>query len=103
MCKLGQVIRDARLRRIPMAVMAERASISRTTLTKLEKSEPGVSMGSYATVLFVLGMAERLSELANVKSDALGLEFEEERLPKRIRRSGRRKSVHPGSPTKRKE
>jgi len=33
--KLGQDVRDARLRRcIPTAVMAERASISRTTLTK---------------------------------------------------------------------
>ena len=34
--KLGQDIRDARLRRrISTAVMAERASISRTTLNKL--------------------------------------------------------------------
>ncbi len=94
--KFGQDIRDARLRRrIPVVVMAERASISRTTLNKLEKGEPGVSIGSYATVLFVLGMAERLSDLADVKSDIVGLELEEERLPKRIRKSGRRKSVQP--------
>ena len=36
--KLGQDIRDAKLRRrIPTAVMAERASISRTTLNKIER------------------------------------------------------------------
>ena len=85
--KLGQDIRDARLRRrIPMAVMAERASISRTTLSKVEKGEPGVLMGHYATVLFVLGMIDRLGIVADVKTDAVGLELDEERLPKRIRR-----------------
>jgi transcriptional regulator with XRE-family HTH domain len=92
--KLGQDIRDARLRRrIPTAVMAERASISRTTLNKIEKGDPGVSLGNYANVLFVLGMAERLGELADVKTDTVGLELEEERLPQRIRkprRSGRK-------------
>lgn len=88
--KLGQDIRDARLRRrIQTTVMAERASISRTTLSKLEKGEPGVSMGAYATVLFVLGMAERIGGLADVTSDLVGLELEDERLPKRIRKSGR--------------
>ncbi len=93
--KLGQDIRDARLRRrIPTAVMAERASISRTTLNKIEKGDPGVSLGNYANVLFVLGMAERLGELADVKTDAVGLELEEERLPQRIRKSRRGKSGH---------
>lgn len=86
--KLGQDMRDARLRRrIPVAVMAERASISRMTLNKIEKGKPGVSLGAYATVLFVLGLADRLGELADIKNDALGLELDEERLPKRIRHS----------------
>jgi transcriptional regulator with XRE-family HTH domain len=88
--KLGQDIRDARLRRrIPTAVMAERASISRTTLNKIEKGDPGVSLGNYANVLFVLGMAERLADLADVKTDTVGLELEGERLPQRIRKSSR--------------
>ncbi len=90
--KLGQDIRDARLRRrIPTAIMAERASISRTTLNKIEKGDPGVSLGNYANVLFVLGMAERLGELADVTTDAVGLGLEEQRLPQRIRRSRRSK------------
>jgi len=83
--KLGSDIRDARLRRrIPVAVMAQRAFISRTTLVKLEKGYPGVAIGTYASVLFALGMIERLRELAEARSDEVGLALEEERLPKRI-------------------
>ena len=86
--KLGGDIRDARLRRrIPVAVAAERASISRMTLSKVEKGDPGVALGIYATVLFVLGLADRLGELADVKNDPTGLQLEEEHLPKRIRGS----------------
>ena len=86
--KVGQDLRDARRRRrIPSAILAERASISRTTLVKVEKGDAGVSLGTYATVLFVLGMIDRLSDLADVRSDSRGLELEEEHLPKRIRRS----------------
>jgi len=84
--KLGQDIRNARRRRrIPVAVLAERASISRMTLHKLEKGDSGVALGTFATVLFALGMGDRLSDLADVRHDAVGLELEEERLPKRIR------------------
>ena len=66
-------------------MMAERASISRMTLNRVEKGEAGVSMGAYATVLFVLGMADRVGALADVREDDVGLELEEERLPQRIR------------------
>lgn len=84
--KLGADVRDARRRRrIPVAVAAERASISRTTLLKLEKGEPGVAMGTYATVLFALGLVDRLSDVADVRHDTVGMRLDEERLPKRIR------------------
>src|SRR5689334_1427272 len=84
--KLGSDIRDARRRRrIPTAIMAERAGISRTTLYNLEKGEAGVSLGSYATVLFVLGLTDGLAALADVRHDQTGLELDEERLPRRIR------------------
>lgn len=87
MHKLGQDMRDARLRRrISTTVMAERASISRTTLNKIEKGDPGVSLGNYANVLFTLGMVERLSDLVDVRTDMVGLALEEERLPQRIRK-----------------
>lgn len=95
--KLGRDIREARLRRrIPAAVVAERASISRTTLFKLEKGDPGVSIGIIGTVLFVLGMGERLSEIADIKRDEQGLALDEERLPKRIRPKRRRPDKEPG-------
>src|SRR6185437_1483732 len=84
--KLGHDMRDARRRRrIPVAVAAQRASISRTTLVKIEKGDPGVAMGHYSTVLFVMGMAERLGDVADPRYDNVGLQLEEERLPKRIR------------------
>ncbi|MFZ0132813.1 MAG: transcriptional regulator [Desulfobacterales bacterium] len=86
--KLGNDIRKARLRRrISTQVMAERVSITRTTLAKAEQGHPGVSIGIFATILFTLGMLDRLSELAGSSQDLIGLDLEEERLPKRIRQS----------------
>jgi transcriptional regulator with XRE-family HTH domain len=88
LAKLGADVRSARLRRrISATVMAERAFITRATLLKVERGDPAVSLGIYATVLFILGMIARLSDLADVRSDELGLQLEEEKLPRRIRRS----------------
>jgi hypothetical protein len=85
--KLGHDKRDARRRRsIPAEIAAERASISGTTLVKIEKGETGVAIGNYAIVLFVLGMTDRITELADPKNDAVGLQLEEEHLPQRISR-----------------
>ena len=93
--KLGHDIRDARRRRrIPVAILAERASMSRMTLNKVEKGDPGVSLGNYATVLFALGMADRLADVADPRHDSVGRELEEENLPERIRLS------RPGKPGK---
>ena len=78
--------------------MAERAFVSRNTLTRVEKGDPGVSMGIYASVLFVLGMADRLGDLADSAKDPVGLSLEEERLPRRIR-SARPKSLDAGHGT----
>jgi hypothetical protein len=90
--KLGQDIKDARRRRrIPAEIAAARASISRTTLVKIEKGDPGVAIGSYAIVLFVLGMTDRLADLADPRNDAVGLQLEEEHLPQRISRPRKHK------------
>lgn len=84
--KLGQDLGNARRRRrIPMQLAAERASISRHTLGKIEKGDEGVSIGAYARILFVLGMVQHLADLVDAASDQLGLELETENLPKRIR------------------
>jgi len=84
--KLGKDIGDARKRRrITMELMAERAGISRVTLTKIEKGEATVSMGAYASVLFALGLVDHLQALADAGTDIVGRELEEENLPKRVR------------------
>ena len=86
LAKLGSDIRDARRRRrIPTALMAERARISRPSLVKVERGDPSVSLGIYASVLFSLGLAERLGSIAEAKEDAVGLRLEDERLPQRVR------------------
>jgi transcriptional regulator with XRE-family HTH domain len=92
--KLSADIRDARRRRrIPMALMAQRAGIGRMTLIRMERGDPAVSMGAYARVLFVLGLTARLDELADASHDATGLAVEEEHLPKRIRTSRKPKGT----------
>ena len=84
--KLGMDISVARRRRdISTLLMAERAFINRNTLAKVEKGEPGVSLGIYASVLFVLGMTDRLADLADPARDPLGQDLEEGHLPKRVR------------------
>jgi len=91
--KLGQDICDARRRRrIPVAIAAERASISKTTWLKVEKGDPGVLSGTYAKVLFVLGLVDKIAQLADPTTDSVGLRLEEEHLPQRIRRKQRKPS-----------
>jgi hypothetical protein len=74
-----------------MAIAAQRASISKPTLIRVERGDPTVSIASYATVLFVLGMADHLGDLAASKNDPVGLQLEEENLPRRIRGARRQK------------
>lgn len=84
--KFGQDLADARRRRrITMALLAERAGISPKTLAKIEKGDPGTSMAGYASVLFALGLTNRLKDLADANHDLVGRELEEENLPKRVR------------------
>ena len=92
LAKLGEDISVARKkRRISTVSMAERAFVSRSTYAKIEKGDPTVSMGAYATVLAILGLVDGVGELADRSSDSLGLDLDEERLPQRVFRRGRRK------------
>ncbi len=89
--KLGSDIVVARKkRRISTVSMAERAFISRSTLIRIEKGDPTVSMGAYLTVLAILGLAEKVGDLADRASDVVGLDIDEERLPQRITEPRRR-------------
>jgi transcriptional regulator with XRE-family HTH domain len=88
--RFGQDLREARLRRrIPSALLAERAGISRATLYKIERGEPGVAFGHYVMVLHSLGLSEQLKTLFTPASDALGLTLSSSQLPKRVKLSAR--------------
>jgi transcriptional regulator with XRE-family HTH domain len=83
--KLGSDIRDARRRRrVKTTVMADRLQISRPTLRRLEQGDPRVSMGSYATALYVLGLVEGVGDLADIAHDSVGQQLAREELPHRI-------------------
>ena len=84
--KLGADISASRRRRtITAKLLAQRAFINPKTLTRVERGDAGVSIGVYATVLFTLGMADRLADLADIAHDPLGRTLAEEQLPKRVR------------------
>jgi transcriptional regulator with XRE-family HTH domain len=84
--KFGQDIANARRRRhLTAAMMAERMGVSANTYRRIEKGDPAVAMGGYAMALFVLGLGAPLNDLADARRDDVGLQMEEERLPKRIR------------------
>lgn len=83
--QMGEQIRLARLRRqLPSALVAERAGISRVTLSAIEKGSPTVSIGSYAAVLHALnGMDKDLLLIA--KDDELGRKLQDIGLTQRKR------------------
>ena len=84
--KVGSDISDARRRRrITIALVAERAGISRATVGRIEKGDPTTSIGGYTAVLFVLGMLDRLSDLVDGMHDVSGRQLADERLPQRVR------------------
>ncbi|KEY51275.1 MULTISPECIES: helix-turn-helix domain-containing protein [Rhizobium/Agrobacterium group] len=84
--KLGADIHDARRRRkLPMAVVAERAFTSRSTLQKIEAGDSNVSIGIYAGVLQALGLLEGLSKVADIGNDSVGQALASADLPKRVR------------------
>jgi hypothetical protein len=91
LAKLGEDLSAARRRRrIPTTVMAERAFITRKTLGRVERGDPSVSLGIYASVMFVLGMVDRIAALVDSTTDRLGIQLEDEQLPQRIRSRSRR-------------
>lgn len=83
---LGQNIRNARLRRgIAVADLAVRAGTSPSSVTRLERGDPGVGIGTLADVLVALGLIDQLAGLFDIRKDELGLALAEAALPKRGR------------------
>lgn len=83
---LGDHIRIARKRRnLTMAEMSSRMFITRKTLARLEKGDPGVSLAVFASALWVLGLDDNLKNIAEPTQDTIGIFHEQKKLPKRIR------------------
>ena len=81
---LGESLRLARLRReLSAEMVAERAGISRQTLSSLENGSGSVSMATYVQVLFVLGLEKDLDALA--RDDELGRALQDAKLTPRKR------------------
>lgn len=74
--QVGENIKLARLRRrLSAELVAERADISRPTLTAIEQGSPTVSMGSYLLVLQALGLEKDFLQIA--KDDDLGRKLQD--------------------------
>jgi transcriptional regulator with XRE-family HTH domain len=84
---LGQNLRVARSRRgWTLEEMAQSMFVTRKTLSRLEKGDPGVGLSVLASALFVLGFIEDLSKLADPGLDQIGLAHEKRRMAGPVRK-----------------
>jgi transcriptional regulator with XRE-family HTH domain len=94
---LGQRLREARLRRrFTVTQVAERASVSRPTLNKVEQGDPAVTMGTYLRVLAVLGLENDLDQVA--AHDPVGRRLQDAELHVPRRAPKRKKLDSPSDP-----
>lgn len=85
--KLGAALATARKRRKqPLRAWAVRLGVSVPTLVKMEKGDPAVSIGVYATALWIIGRHETLAIVADPKEDVAALENEFSAAAQRYRR-----------------
>jgi len=85
--QLGDHLSTARLRRAEsLRDWAVRLNVSVPTLMRMEKGDPKVGMGVYATALWLAGFEEGLRHLANPASDTRAL-AQELRILKRPKRN----------------
>ena len=87
--KLGADLATARKRRKqPLRAWAVRLDVSVPTLMKMEKGDAAVSIGVYATALWIIGRHDALAAVAEPKEDVAALENEIAAAAQRHRRGG---------------
>ena len=74
-----------------MQDFADRVGVSARTITRLERGDEGVGIGTLATACLVLGELDRFTHLLDPSTDDTGLLLDREALPKRI--VGKRRSA----------
>lgn len=85
--KLGMDLATARKRRKqPLREWALRLGVSVPTLMKMEKGDAAVSIGVYATALWIIGRHDMLAAAAEPKEDLAALEHEVSLAAQRGRR-----------------
>lgn len=67
-----------------MAVVADRAFTSRSTLQRVEAGDTSVSIGIYAAVLQALGLLDGLNQVADISNDRVGQALSSADLPKHV-------------------
>ena len=83
---VGEQIKLARLRRnLSVAQVAERATCSPLTVSRIERGAPTVAIGIYLRVLYALQLDDDILSLA--KDDELGRTLQDMNLPQRERAS----------------
>ena len=83
---VGEQIKLARLRRnLSVAQVAERATCSPLTVSRIEKGAPTVAIGIYLRVLYAFQLDDDILSLA--KDDELGRALQDMKLPQRERAS----------------
>jgi transcriptional regulator with XRE-family HTH domain len=74
-----------KLRGLTQAQLADRAGVSRDTVSRLESGEGGVSLETLLRVLRSLGLLEALSDSLDPHRSDIGRLRSDEVLPKRVR------------------
>ena len=79
---MGEQIMLARKRRhLSMLDIADRATVTRMTVSKVEHGDPTVSMGIYARILFALNLEKDITLIA--ADDPLGRQLQDAELLRR--------------------
>lgn len=81
----GRVRTFRKLNRLTVQQVAERAGLSRGTVTRLEAGDAGVSLSSTLSVCRALGILDLLLDGVDPYRTAIGQAQAERTLPKRVR------------------